>query len=61
MLRQWLIKHLSETETPASNVMPLKAPVPTSARDVPTQPRLLRSALTRPRSVCTSLKDLCEL
>ena len=61
MLRQWLIKHLSEAETPTSTVIPLKAPAAASARDVPTQPRLLRSALTRPKSVCTSLKDLCEL
>ena len=61
MLRRWLIKRLSEADTPAPNVIELKAPVPSSARDVPTQPRLLRSARVRPKSVCTSLKDLCEL
>ncbi len=42
MLRQWLIKRLSEVDAPASNVTPLQAPAPASARDVPTQPRLLR-------------------
>lgn len=77
MLRRWLIKRLTEAESRGAHVVQTNteqtaSPKPAAASQVPSQPRLrttdlptlprpLRTALVQPRSVCTSLKDLCEL